>query len=291
LASHAKTRPELKLNGGKMNEQRKQQGAKSGVESIELEGVDHSLVVMSGKGGVGKSTVSANLATSLAEETEANVGLLDADLHGPDIPKIMGVEGERLGGSEESIEPAKLDNLKIMSIGFTLPSDDSPVVWRGPLKMKAIKQFLGDVNWGELDYLIIDLPPGTGDEPLSIAQVLENLDGSLVVTTPQDLSLLDSRKAYNFSGKLDIPVLGIVENMSGFVCPHCGEQTEIFKSGGGEKAAEELGANFLGSIPLDQRIVQTADEGVPFVNAYPESDAAESFSKVVGEFKSVISEE
>ena len=274
-----------------MNEQRKQQGAKSGVESIELEKVKHSLVVMSGKGGVGKSTVSANLAASLAQNTEKNVGLLDADLHGPDIPKIMGVEGERLGGSENSIEPAKLDNLKIMSIGFTLPSDDSPVVWRGPLKMKAIKQFLGDVNWGELEYLIIDLPPGTGDEPLSIAQVLENLDGSIVVTTPQDLSLLDSRKAYNFSGKLDLPVLGIVENMSGFVCPHCGEKTEIFKSGGGEKAAKELGANFLGSIPLDQRIVQTADEGVPFVKAYPESDATQSFKKIVQEFKSVISAE
>ncbi len=274
-----------------MNGQSKQQGEKSGVESIELEGVEHSLVVMSGKGGVGKSTVSANLAASLAEETEKNVGLLDADLHGPDIPKIMGVEGERLGGSEDSIEPAKLDNLKIMSIGFTLPSDDSPVVWRGPLKMKAIKQFLGDVNWGELEYLIIDLPPGTGDEPLSIAQVLEDLDGSIVVTTPQDLSLLDSRKAYNFSGKLDLPVLGIVENMSGFVCPHCGEKTEIFKSGGGEKAAEELGANFLGSIPLDQRIVQTADEGVPFVKAYPESDATQSFKGIVEEFKSVISGE
>jgi len=272
-----------------MNGQSKQQGANSGVESIELEGVEHSLVVMSGKGGVGKSTVSANLAASLAEETDKNVGLLDADLHGPDIPKIMGVEGERLGGTEDSIEPAKLDNLKIMSIGFTLPSDDSPVVWRGPLKMKAIKQFLGDVNWGELEYLIIDLPPGTGDEPLSITQVLENLDGSIVVTTPQDLSLLDSRKAYNFSGKLDLPVLGIVENMSGFVCPHCGEKTEIFKSGGGEKAAEELGANFLGSIPLDQRIVQTADEGIPFVKAYPESDATQSFKEILQEFKSVIS--
>lgn len=272
-----------------MNEQPQgKQGAQAQSESIELEDVDHSLVVMSGKGGVGKSTVSANLATSLAKKTEEGVGLLDADLHGPDIPKIMGVEEERLGGSEDNIEPAKLDNLKIMSIGFTLPSDDSPVVWRGPLKMKAIKQFLGDVNWGDLKYLIIDLPPGTGDEPLSIAQVLEDLDGSIVVTTPQDLSLLDSRKAYNFSKKLDLPVLGIVENMSGFVCPHCGERTEIFKSGGGEKAAEELDANFLGRVPLDQRIVQTADEGEPFVNAYPESDASKSFGEIVTKFEDVI---
>lgn len=270
-----------------MSEQRDDSEAGHG-ESIELAGVDHSLVVMSGKGGVGKSTVSANLAVSLARDTDEGVGLLDADLHGPDIPKIMGVEEAKLGGTEESIEPARLDNLKIMSIGFTLPSDDSPVVWRGPLKMKAIKQFLSDVNWGNLKYLIIDLPPGTGDEPLSIAQVLDDLDGSIVITTPQDLSLLDSRKAYNFSEKLELPVLGIVENMSGFVCPHCGEKTEIFKAGGGEKAAEELGANFLGSVPLDQRIVQTADEGVPFVDAYPDSEASRAFAEIVEKFEDII---
>jgi len=257
-------------------------------EKITLEGVKHSLVVMSGKGGVGKSTVSANLAASLAEETNGKVGLLDADLHGPNIPKIMGLEDGKITGSAESIEPPAIDNLKIMSIGFTLPSEDSPVVWRGPLKMKAIKQFLGDVNWGELDYLIIDLPPGTGDEPLSIAQVLSDLDGSIVVTTPQDLSLLDSKKAVNFSKKLDIPILGIIENMSGFVCPHCGEKTEIFKSGGGKKTAEELEANFLGQIPLDQNIVQTGDDGVPFVKAYPDSEASKSFAKIVENFKSII---
>jgi len=258
-------------------------------ESIRLEDVKHSLVVMSGKGGVGKSTVAANLAASLARETESKVGLLDADLHGPNIPKILGLEDDRLGGDENSIDPIELGNLKVMSIGFTLPSKDSPVVWRGPLKMKAIKQFLGDVNWGELEYLVIDLPPGTGDEPLSIAQQLENIDGSIVVTTPQDLSLLDSRKAVNFSKKLDLPVLGLVENMSGFVCPHCGESTEIFKSGGGEKAAEELGENFLGKIPLDQRIVKTGDEGVPFVDAYPDSEASEAFSRIVSNFRGIIS--
>ncbi len=267
-------------------ENAKSQGAQT--ESITLENVDHSLVVMSGKGGVGKSTVSANLAASLAKETKSKVGLLDADLHGPNIPKILGLEDGRLGGNEESIDPIELGNLKVMSIGFTLPSKDSPVVWRGPLKMKAIKQFLNDVNWGELEYLIIDLPPGTGDEPLSIAQQLNDIDGSIVVTTPQDLSLLDSRKAVNFSKKLDLSVLGIVENMSGFVCPHCGEKTEIFKSGGGEKAAKELDEEFLGNIPLDQRIVETGDEGVPFVEAYPESDASKSFAKIVRNFKEII---
>ncbi|MEF8837432.1 MAG: Mrp/NBP35 family ATP-binding protein [Candidatus Bipolaricaulota bacterium] len=260
----------------------------STADVITLENVKHSLVVMSGKGGVGKSTVSANLAASLAEETDGNVGLLDADLHGPNIPKIMGLEDGKISGNEDNLEPPSLGNLKVMSIGFTLPSTDSPVVWRGPLKMKAIKQFLGDVNWGDLEYLIIDLPPGTGDEPLSIAQLLSELDGSIVVTTPQDLSLLDSKKAVNFSKKLDLPVIGIIENMSGFICPHCGEKTEIFKSGGGEEAAKEIEANFLGQIPLDQRIVQTGDDGVPFVKAYPESEASKSFEIIVDNFKSII---
>ncbi len=267
-----------------------QQGQGGGQpKKINLEDVDHALVVMSGKGGVGKSTVSANLAASLAKESDKNIGVLDADIHGPDIPKILGVEDQLLTGSEDRIEPAKLNNLRVMSMAFTLPDKDSPVIWRGPLKMKAIRQFLGDVNWGDLEYLIIDLPPGTGDEALSIAQLLENLDGSIVVTTPQDLSLLDSRKSVNFSKKLEMPVIGIIENMSGFVCPHCGEKTEIFKSGGGEKAAKELGVNFLGSVPLDHRIVQTGDDGVPFVQKYPDSEAATAFAGVVQKFEEYIS--
>ncbi|MBS3813126.1 MAG: Mrp/NBP35 family ATP-binding protein [Candidatus Acetothermia bacterium] len=255
---------------------------------INLEKVEHALVVMSGKGGVGKSTVSANLAASLAEKTDKNIGVLDADIHGPNIPKILGVEDQLLSGSENRIEPAKLNNLRVMSMAFTLPDKDSPVIWRGPLKMKAIRQFLNDVNWGGLEYLIIDLPPGTGDEALSIAQLLENLDGSIIVTTPQDLSLLDSRKSVNFSKKLDMPVIGIIENMSGFICPHCGEKTEIFKSGGGKKAAGELGVNFLGTVPLDHRIVQTGDDGVPFVQQYPGSEAAKAFAGVVERFEEYI---
>lgn len=271
-----------------MENSSEKQPKEPGQEDINLEDVEHSLVVMSGKGGVGKSTVSANLATSLAKETDSKVGLLDADLHGPNIPKIMGLEGRKITGNGDNIEPPSLGNLKVMSIGFTLPNADSPVVWRGPLKMKAIKQFLGDVNWGKLEYLIIDLPPGTGDEPLSIAQLLNDPDGSIIVTTPQDLSLLDSRKAVNFSKKLDLPVIGIVENMSGFICPHCGEKTEIFKSGGGKKAAEKIGANFLGQIPLDQRIVKTGDDGVPFVKAHPNSEAAKSFAEIVKNFKELV---
>jgi len=266
----------------------KQSKSQAQANKIKMENVKHTLVVMSGKGGVGKSTISANLAASLARETDSNIGVLDADIHGPNIPKILGVSDQLLSGTEDSIEPASLDNLRIMSMAFTLPDEDSPVIWRGPLKMKAIRQFLDDVNWGKLDYLIVDLPPGTGDEALSIAQLLEDLDGSIIVTTPQDLSLLDSRKSVNFSKKLGLPVIGIVENMSGFICPHCGEKTEIFKSGGGEKAAEELGENFLGKVPLDHRIVQTGDDGVPFVQKYPESDAAKAFSQVVDNFKDYI---
>lgn len=262
--------------------------AQAQAQKIRLENVKHALIVMSGKGGVGKSTVSANLAASLAQESTSNIGVLDADIHGPNIPKIMGVDDQLLSGTEDRIEPAKLDNLRIMSMAFTLPDEDSPVIWRGPLKMKAIRQFLNDVNWGELEYLIVDLPPGTGDEALSIAQLLEKLDGSIIVTTPQDLSLLDSRKAVNFSRKLDVPVIGILENMSGFVCPHCGKKTDIFKSGGGRKASEELGINFLGEVPLDHRIVKTGDDGVPFVKKYPDSEAAKAFAKVVNNFRDYI---
>lgn len=209
--------------------------AKTEIKKIKMQNVKHKIVVMSGKGGVGKSTVAANLAVSLAADADFTIGVMDADIHGPNIPKILGVEDQILSGDKERIEPGFIDNLKIMSIAFALPDRDAPVVWRGPLKMKAIRQFIEDVNWGELEHLIIDLPPGTGDEPLSISQLIENIDGAIIVTTPQDLALLDSRKAVNFAKKLKLPVIGIVENMSGFVCPNCGEKVNIFKTGGGEK--------------------------------------------------------
>ncbi len=244
--------------------------------------IEHRIAVMSGKGGVGKTTVAVNLAITLAKE-ELNVGLMDVDIHGPNVPKMLGIESRRLGGSEEGgINPIEFfPNFKVVSMAFLLQDRDTPVVWRGPLKHSLIQQFVKDVNWGSLDYLIIDLPPGTGDEPLSVAQVISKMDGSIIVTTPQDVALLDSRKSVTFSRQLQVPVIGIIENMSGLICPHCGKEINLFKVGGGRKAALELGVPFLGSIPIDPEIVQDSDRGAPFVVSHPDSKAAQAFKEVV----------
>lgn len=226
-----------------------------------LELIKHVIVVLSGKGGVGKSTVSTNLALSLSEKGH-DVGLLDCDIHGPTIPTLLGLETERIGQSSKGLLPVKAtDHLKVLSMGFLIQNKDDPVIWRGPMKMGAIKQLIGDFNWGTLDYLIIDLPPGTGDEPLSIAQIIPKITGSIIVTTPQDVALVSVRKSIMFVKKLRIPVVGIIENMSGFTCPHCGKNVDIFKTGGGKKAAEDYQVPFLGEIPLDPSIVESGDNG------------------------------
>jgi Mrp family chromosome partitioning ATPase/predicted Fe-Mo cluster-binding NifX family protein len=230
---------------------------------------------------VGKSTVAANLAVALALEGH-HVGLLDVDFHGPSIPKLLGIENQVPGMGKDSISPIELSaNLKVMSMGFLLRAQDLAVIWRGPLKMGAIKQFLKDVEWGELDYLIIDSPPGTGDEPLSVAQLIPNLDGALVVTSPQDLSVLDVRKSITFCRQLKIPVLGVIENMSGLICPHCGKEIEVFKKGGGERMAMEMNVHFLGSIPIDPQVVDASDQGVPFVSEFAETNTAKAFEGAV----------
>ncbi len=242
--------------------------------------IKHKFMVMSGKGGVGKTTVAVNLAVTLARNG-LQVGVLDADVHGPNIPKMLGLDHGRLDASPDGIKPVSLSpNLKVVSMAFLLTDSDSPVVWRGPLKHQAFKQFLSEVLWGDLDYLIVDLPPGTGDEPLSIAQLINDVDGSIIVTTPQDVALLDSRKAVSFSRMLKIPVVGIVENMGGFSCPHCGKSIDLFKVGGGEKAARELNVPFLGRVVFDLEIVQSSDRGVPFVESIPDSKAARAFSEI-----------
>jgi ATP-binding protein involved in chromosome partitioning len=242
--------------------------------------IRHKIMVMSGKGGVGKSTVSVNFAASLALHGY-EVGVLDADIHGPDIPRMCGVENRPLLSHGVGLDPVRVfKGLQIVSMALLSQDPDKAIVWRGPLKHRAIKQFLGDVNWGDLDFLVIDLPPGTGDEPLSIAHLIKNVDGSIIVTTPQDVALLDSRKAVNFSRLLNIPVLGIVENMSGMVCPHCGEKIDLFKVGGGERAALDLGVPFLGRIPIDPQMVISCDAGIPFVIDPGPSEVRKAFENL-----------
>jgi len=263
------------------SEQSEQQQAKERELQEQLGQIKHRIVVLSGKGGVGKSTVATNIAVSLALN-DKQVGLLDIDFHGPSIPKLLGLENKPLSIDGGAIIPSGYnENLKVMSIGFLLQNRDDAVIWRGPLKMGAIKQFLSDVKWGELDFLIIDSPPGTGDEPLSIVQILGPGTKAVIVTTPQDLSLSDVRKSITFCRKLQVEVIGVVENMSGFVCPKCGTRIDIFKSGGGEKMALEMGVPFLGKIPLDPQIVESGDSGQPYVDVFSKSASAPAFEAAI----------
>ncbi|RLF53832.1 MAG: ATP-binding protein [Thermoplasmata archaeon] len=244
----------------------------------------HRLIVLSGKGGVGKSTISANISVILANKGY-NVGLLDCDLHGPSIPKILGIENRRLMGKEDKILPFEIGKLKVVSLGMVLDRD-SPVIWRGPLKMKALQQLLEQTEWGSLDYFIADLPPGTGDEPLSIVQLLKKVDGAIIVTTPQDVALQSVRRSISFARSLNVPILGIIENMSGFRCPYCGKTSYIFKQGGGERLAEETGVRFLGRIPIDIRIVEEEDEGKILRNP----DCLELFEEIVKKVEGILEE-
>lgn len=243
--------------------------------------IGQKLVVMSGKGGVGKSTVAANLAVSLALAGK-RVGLLDVDIHGPSIPKLMGLDSNQIVVNEGELVPPEIgENLKVMSIGFLLSSNRDAVIWRGPMKYGAIRQFLKDVAWGSLDYLIIDAPPGTGDEPLSVAQLIGQPAQAVLVTTPQDLAIADVRRSVSFCERVALPVAGIVENMSGLACPHCGKIVELFKTGGGQSLAKEMGVPFLGRIPIDPQIVACGDAGTPYIHRFAESPAGEAFRAVV----------
>jgi ATP-binding protein involved in chromosome partitioning len=245
-----------------------------------LSAIRHKVIVMSGKGGVGKSTVAVNLAVALLQQGQ-RVGLLDVDIHGPSVPTMLHLEGSSVESMGHEIGPVVVGGLKVMSMGFLLFDRTDAVIWRGPRKAGVIKSFLQDVHWGELDYLIVDAPPGTGDEPLSVCQLLEGAAGAVIVTTPQEVALTAVRKSITFCRKVDMPVLGIVENMSGFACPHCGEVTDIFRSGGGERMAGELGIPFLGRIPIDPRIERSGDEGSPFVEDFTDTPVREAFDRVV----------
>ncbi|MCL4320425.1 MAG: Mrp/NBP35 family ATP-binding protein [Candidatus Thermoplasmatota archaeon] len=234
--------------------------------STKYKGVKHTIMVMSGKGGVGKSTFSVNIAVTLARKYR--VGLIDADINGPDDPKLLGVTKEKLYTQDGGILPIDSPyGVKVISMAFLLPDEKTAVIWRGALRHKAVQQFLEDTIWDNIDYGILDFPPGTGDEALTVSQLVPQADGVVIVVTPQDLALLDAKKAINFAEQMHIKVLGIVENMSGFACPHCGEITDIFRSGGAEALARELNIPFLGKIPIFPEIVQNGDEGIPAVEA------------------------
>jgi len=243
--------------------------------------IKHKVIVLSGKGGVGKSTVATNIAVALSLKGQ-KIGLMDVDIHGPSIPKMLGLEGTRLRGTEDGLAPIVYsDNLRVISIGFILRSENDAVIWRAPLKHKLIKDFLTDVKWGELDYLVVDSPPGTGDEPLSVVQLLGDADGAIIVTTPQDIALTDVKKAITFCRQVNLTVIGVVENMSGFICPYCGKNIDIFKKGGGEEMAKEMGVPFLGRIPLEPKIVETGDSGKPYLQYYRDSETAKVFDMVI----------
>jgi len=252
--------------------------------------IKHKIAVISGKGGVGKSTVTVNLAAAFALHRN-RVGILDADIHGPSVPKLLGLTGQRLKvgppGAFPVVGPL---GIKVVSIDFFLPETGLPTIWRGPLKMTAIRQFLSDIVWGELDILFIDLPPGTGDEPLSIAQLLPEIDGVIIVTMPSELSRVVVKKAITFAQRLGMPIIGVVENMNGFVCPNCGAKIDIFQSGGGRKLAEETGVSFLGSIPMDPKVSISSDKGSPFVIDDAKSPAAKAFIEIVENVEAYLSQ-
>jgi ATP-binding protein involved in chromosome partitioning len=262
------------------DEREKQMARQQAKIADNLNKIKRKIVVMSGKGGVGKTTVAVNLACGLAS-TGKKVGLMDVDIHGPNVPKMLGLEGSKMQADDNGIIPIIVENdLKVISMAFLLSDPDSPVIWRGPMKMQVINQFLGDVQWGDLDYLVMDLPPGTGDESLSIAQQIAGAE-AVIVTTPQDVALLDSRKAVNFARQLSMPVLGIIENMSGMKCPHCGGIIDLFKTGGGERAAKDMNVPFLGRLPIDPEVVGAGDSGTPIVFKNEKSESAKAFFVIV----------
>ena len=277
-----------------IDETRKAEEAEAFVRRVEtlkqlrerMERVVHKVAVMSGKGGVGKSLVTVNLAAALAAKGK-RVGVLDADLHGPTVPRMLGLKGVHLESGENGIiAPKSRSGIKVASMDFLLPSQDSPVIWRGPLKMATIRQLLTDVDWGDLDYLLIDLPPGTGDESLTVLQLLPGIDGVVIVTMPNEVSGQVVEKSINFVRQLKAPVVGVIENMSYLICPHCGDRIALFGDGVAERVASDMGVPFLGSIPLEPKIAQNSDSGTPFVSENPDSPAAKAFIGIVAKIES-----
>jgi Mrp family chromosome partitioning ATPase len=249
--------------------------------------IKNKILVMSGKGGVGKTSTSVNLSIALAEKGY-KVGVMDVDLHGPDVPRVLGLEGTPQVNKNKKLSPISYsETLKAISIESFTPNKDDAIIWRGPLKFSAIKQFIGDIDWGDLDFLIIDAPPGTGDEPLTVAQTIADAK-AIIVTTPQEVALADVRKSINFCKTVKLEIFGLIENMSGFSCPHCNEMIELFGSGGGEKTAGQMGIRFLGKIPFDPKVVACSDSGVCYQKSHSESAVTKAFVEVAEKMSKLI---
>ena len=254
-----------------------------------LSRIRNKIMVMSGKGGVGKTSTSVNLAVALARLGH-QVGLMDVDLHGPDVPRVLGLMGMIGLSPNNKLAPMPFnDNLKVVSIESLTTSKDDAIIWRGPIKFSAIRQFIADVDWGKLDFLIIDAPPGTGDEPLTVAQTIPDAK-AVIVTTPQEVSLADVRKSISFCRTVKMEIFGLVENMSGYVCPHCGEQVDLFGSGGGEKTALNAGLPFLGRVPFDPKVVACGDNGQAYQEAYPDSPVTQAYEGIARQLGELVSE-
>jgi ATP-binding protein involved in chromosome partitioning len=264
----------VEIQGNMPPDRQKEEAEKDAAVKKSLGKIKNKILVMSGKGGVGKTSTSVNLAIALADAGH-KVGIMDVDLHGPDVPRMLGIDGMPELTSDHKLSPLKYsENLKVISIeSFTAGKDDA-IIWRGPLKYAAIRQFIGDVDWGDLDFLVIDSPPGTGDEPLTVAQIISDAQ-AIIVTTPQEIALADVRKSINFCKTLKMQIFGLIENMSSLSCPHCGKMIDLFGSGGGERTARETGIRFLGNIPFDPKVVACGDSGA----CYQEENTASAVTK------------
>jgi len=245
-----------------------------------LDEIGHVFIVLSGKGGVGKSTLSANLAMGLAIK-DLKVGLLDIDIHGPSIPKLLGLSRRHIVVEKGEIIPLEAYGVKVMSMGFFLRDQNTPVIWRGPLKANMVKEFLKTVRWGELDFLVVDSPPGTGDEPLSAAQYMEEKASAIIVTTPQEVATIDVEKCIVFCKEVKLPIEGVIENMSGFICPKCGEVTYIFSKDGGRRLAERFSVPFLGSVPIDPIVVRSGEEEKPYISHWGHTQTARNIEDII----------
>ena len=275
------------VNIGSMPQKPQQKPDPDANVKSSLSKIKNKLIVMSGKGGVGKTSVSVNTAIALSKKGY-KVGLMDVDLHGPDVPRMHGLTGTPDVSKNQKLNPLKYsDNLSVISVESLTPNKDDAIIWRGPIKHSAIQQFIGDIEWGELDFLIIDSPPGTGDEPLTVAQTISDAK-AIIVTTPQEVSLADVRKSISFCKTVKMDIFGLIENMSGYTCPHCGESLELFGTGGGEKTASDAGLKFLGKIPFDRNVVLCGDSGSSFQDDFKDSEVTKAFEKIANNLSKFV---